>query len=163
MAAVDYFLKLDGIQGESKDDKHKDEIHLDSWSFGESNTGTFAGGGGGGAGKVTMNDFTFVKHTDKSGPKLFLACADGEHIKSAVLTCRKAGKDQQEYYKVTMNDCLISSYNTAGSGGGDVVPTEQITLNFAHIKIEYKEQKDDGTLGGTTMAEYNLKKMKAGA
>ena len=72
MAAVDYFLKIDGIQGESQDDKHKNEIHLDSWSFGESNAGTFSVGGGGGAGKVQMQDFHFVKRVDKAGPKLFL-------------------------------------------------------------------------------------------
>ena len=161
MAAVDYFLKIDGIKGESKDDKHKDEIHLESWSFGANNTGTYSSGGGGGAGKVTMQDFNFTKRIDASGPKLFLACAQGEHIKSALLTCRKAGKDQQEYLKITFSDVLVSNYNTSGSGGDDVVPTEHISINFAYIKVEYSEQKDDGTLGGKTMVEYNLKKMKA--
>jgi len=161
MAAVDYFLKIEGIQGESQDAKHKDEIHLESWSFGENNTGTFSVGGGGGAGKVQMQDFHFVKKVDKAGPKLFLACAQGEHIKSAILTCRKAGKDQQEYMKVTFKDILVSSYQTSGSGGADVVPLEQISLNFAAIKFEYKEQKADGTLGGSTVAEFNLKTMTA--
>ncbi|MFB3813500.1 MAG: Hcp family type VI secretion system effector [Terriglobales bacterium] len=161
MGAVDYFLKIEGIQGESQDAKHKDEIQLESWSFGEQNTGTFATGGGGGAGKVAMQDFHFVKKVDKAGPKLFLACAQGEHIKSALLTCRKAGKDQQEYLKVSFKDILISSYQTSGSGGSDIVPLEQIAFNFAAIKIEYREQKADGTLGGATNAEYNLKQMKA--
>jgi type VI secretion system secreted protein Hcp len=162
MAAVDYFLKIDGIPGESQDAKHKNEIQLESWSFGESNTGTLAVGGGGGAGKVQMQDFHFVKKVDKAGPKLFLACAQGEHITAPViLTCRKAGKDQQEYMKVTFTDVLVSSYNTSGSGGSDIVPLEQISLNFAKIKFEYKEQKADGTLGGSTVAEFNLKTMQA--
>jgi type VI secretion system secreted protein Hcp len=161
MAVVDYFLKIDGIQGESQDQKHKNEIHLESWSFGETNAGTFSTGGGGGAGKVNMQDFHFVKKVDKSGPKLFLACATGEHIKSATLVCRKAGKDQQEYLKVEFKDLLVSSYRTSGSGSSDVLPMEEISLNFAAIKIDYKEQKADGTLGGSTMAEYNLKEMAA--
>src|SRR5690242_3182448 len=117
MAAVDYFLKVDNIQGESEDDKHKNEIQLESWSFGATQSGTFAFGGGGGAGKVQMQDFHFVKKADKAGPKLLLACATGDHIPNIVLTCRKAGKDQQEYLVITLSDCLISSFRTSGSGG----------------------------------------------
>ena len=52
MAAVDYFLKIDNIPGESEDDKHKSEIQLESWRIGATQSGTFASGGGGGAGKV---------------------------------------------------------------------------------------------------------------
>lgn len=162
MAAVDYFLKVDGIPGESQDSKHKDEIQLISWSFGEQNSGTFSVGGGGGAGKVVMGDFNFVKLVDKAGPKLFLACAQGAHIPNALLTCRKAGTDQQEYLKITFKDVLISKYETTGSGAvNEVVPLESISFNFAAIKIEYREQKADGTLGGSTVAEFNLKTMKA--
>ena len=160
MAAVDYFLKIDGIQGESEDDKHKNEIQCESWSFGATQSGSFAMGGGGGAGKVQMQDFHFVKKVDKAGPKLLLSCATGEHIPKSVLVCRKAGKDQQEYMKITLSDCLVSSYHTSGSGGSDIVPLEEVSINFAKIEYEYKEQKADGTLGGTTKAEFDLKKMK---
>ena len=89
--AFDCFLKLDGIEGESHDSKHKNEIDVQSWSWGQSQTGTHGSGGGGGAGKVSMQDFHFVMGVNKSSPKLMLACATGEHIKKAVLTCRKAG------------------------------------------------------------------------
>jgi type VI secretion system secreted protein Hcp len=130
MAAVDYFLKIDGIEGESHDHKHENEIELDSWSFGETNAGTMGRGGGGGAGKVSMQDFHFVMHNNKASPKLFIACATGDHIKSAKLTCRKAGKDQQEFLKVTFTDLLVSSYQTGGSGASDVLPVDQISLNF---------------------------------
>lgn len=160
MAAVDYFLKLDGIDGESTDSKHKGEIDIESWSWGETNAGTHAGQGGGGAGKVQMQDFHFVMRVSKASPKLMLACATGEHIKKAVLICRKAGKEQQEYLKVTMSDLLVSSYQTGGSSG-NVVPTDQVSLNFSKIEYEYKEQKADGTLGGTTKGGYNLKENKA--
>jgi type VI secretion system secreted protein Hcp len=161
MASVDYFLKIETIPGESKDTKHKDEIDLESFSWGATQGGSFAAGGGGGAGKVSMQDFHFVMKMNKSSPKLLLACANGEHIKKAVLVCRKAGKDQQEYLKVVMSDILVSSYQSGGSSHGDPLPTEQISLNFAKIEMEYKEQKDDGTLGGTTKAGYDLKQMKA--
>src|SRR5262245_66045949 len=106
--ATDYFLKLEGVEGESTDDKHKGEIDREQFSFGERQQGTGGHGGGGGAGKVQMNDFRFVSRTCKASPKLFLACATGEHLKKAVLTCRKAGKDQQEYLIVTMEDVLVS-------------------------------------------------------
>jgi type VI secretion system secreted protein Hcp len=157
MAAVDYFLKVDGIDGESQDAKHKAEIDLESWSWGETQSGTSAGGGGGGAGKVSMQDFHFVMKVNKASPKLMLACASGQHIGKAVLTCRKAGTDQQEFLKVTMSDLLVSSYQTGGSGGSDIVPTDQISVNYSKIEFEYKEQKPDGTLGGSVKAGWNLK------
>jgi len=160
MAHVDYFLKLDGIEGESPDAKHKAEIQLESWSWGESNSGTHSAGSGGGAGKVAMQDFHFVMKANKASPKLMLACATGEHIPKGVLTCRKAGKEQQEFLKVTMSDLLVSSYQTGGSGHGDVVPTDQISINFSKIEWEYKEQKPDGSLGGAVKAGYDVKANK---
>ncbi len=163
MAAADYFLKIDGIQGESQDEKHKNEIQLESWSLGATQSGTLAAGGGGGAGKVQMQDFHFVKRIDKSGPKLFQYCATGEHIPNIVLVCRKAGKQQQEYLKITMKECLISSYHISGSGGNDIVPMEEGSINFAQIEKEYAEQKPDGTLGGRVKMQFNLKTMKASA
>jgi type VI secretion system secreted protein Hcp len=157
MAAVDYFLKIDGIDGESTDSKHKGEIDIESWSWGESQTGTHSGGGGGGAGKVHMQDFHFVMRMNKASPKLMLACATGEHIKKAVLTMRKAGKEQQEYAKITMSDLLISSYQTGGSSKGDIIPLEQISLNYSKIEFEYKEQKSDGSLGSPVKTGYDVK------
>ena len=160
MAAVDYFLKLDGIDGESADHKHKGSIDLESWSWGEAQSGTHGSGGGGGAGKVSMQDFHFVMKVNKASPKLMLACASGEHIKKATLTCRKAGKEQQEFLKITLNDLLVSSYQTGGSGHSDIVPTDQISLNYSTIKFEYKEQKQDGSLGGAVEAGWDVKANK---
>ena len=160
MAVVDYFLKIDGIDGESEDAKHKAEIQLESWTFGETNTGTSSYGGGMGAGKVQMQDFHFTMKVNKATPKLFLACATGEHIKKAVLTCRKAGKEQQEYLIWTYTDLLVSSYQTSGHGSSDVVPLDQISLNFSKVEIQYKEQKADGTLSGAIKAGYDLKQSK---
>lgn len=161
MAEVDYFLKIDGIPGESTDDKHKNEIDVESWSWGESQTGSSAGGGGGGAGKVHMNDFQFLMKVNKASPKLFLTCANGAHIKEALLTCRKAGKEQQEYLKFKFTDLLISSYQTGGSAGA-VIPTDQIAFNFAKIEFEYYPQKPDGSLDAKVVQWYDLKANKGG-
>ena len=160
MAAVDYFLKIDGIQGESRDDRHKDEIDIESFSWGETQSGTFAVGGGGGSGKISMQDFHFNMLVNKASPALFLACAQGDHIKNAILTCRKAGRDQQEFLKVTMNDVLVSSFQIGGAGG--VVPTDQISLNFAKIEVEYQEQDATGKLVGSIKTWFDLKSMKGG-
>jgi type VI secretion system secreted protein Hcp len=160
MAAVDYFLKLDNIEGESKDSKHTGEIDLISWSWGATQSGTASQGGGLGGGKVSMQDFHFVMQINKATPKLILACAQGDHIPKAVLICRKAGTEQQEYLKYTFSDVMVSSYQTGGSGGSGIVPTEQVSLNYTKMEIEYKEQKENGQLGGAIKAGYDLKAMK---
>ena len=161
MAAVDYFLKIDGIQGESMDAKHKDEIQIHSFSFGESQAGTMAFGGGGGAGKVQMQDFHFTMNVNKASPKLFLKCANGEHIKKAILTARKAGKDQQDYLIVTFTDVLVSSFQTSGDANANHLPVDSCSLNFAEIEWSYKLQNVDGTLGAAQTVKYNLKEMVA--
>jgi type VI secretion system secreted protein Hcp len=158
VAAVDYFLKIDGIEGESEDAKHGKEIEILSWSWGEHQQGSMGHGTGGGAGKVSMQDFSFTMKCCKASPKLFLACANGEHIKSAILTCRKAGKEQQEFLKWTFSDLLVSSYSTGGSGGADIIPVDSIAFNFTKIETAYKVQKPDGTLGEEFKAGYDLKK-----
>jgi len=120
MAAVDYFLKIDGVPGESTDDKHKNEIDVESWSWGATQTGTLAFGGGGGAGKVQFQDFHFATALNTSSPTLMLRCATGEHIKSAILTARKAGDgNAEEFLKVTLTDVLVSSYQTGGAATPD--------------------------------------------
>ncbi|MBA4156459.1 MAG: type VI secretion system tube protein Hcp [Gemmatimonadetes bacterium] len=160
MANVDYFLKIDGIEGESADDKHKSEIDLESWSWGATQPGTNSGMGGGGAGKVSMQDFHFVMRHNKASPLLMKAVATGQHIKEAKLTCRKAGGEQQEYMSIKFSDLLISSYQTGGSNG-DVIPLDQISFNFAKIEHEYKPQKEDGSLDSPVKAGYDLKANKS--
>ncbi len=160
--ANDYFLKIDGIEGESQDSKHKNEIDIASYSWGATNVGDAAYRGGMGAGKVSMQDFHFTMRVCKATPKLMLACASGQHIKSAVLTVRKAGKEQQEFLKYKLDDFIVSSYQAGGSSGDATIPMDQISLNFSKIEIEYKEQKADGTLGGSVKANWDVKQNKGG-
>src|SRR5262245_66611402 len=117
--AVDMFLKLDGIKGESKDDKHKDEIHIESFSWGMNQSGSMGHGGGGGAGKVSVHDISITKFVEKSSCDLMYACASGKHIKEGLITVRKAGEKPLEYLKIKLTDILISGIQEAGHGGGD--------------------------------------------
>ena len=159
MAQVDYFLKIDGVEGESTDAKHKGEIDIMSFSWGATQTGTFAFGGGGGAGKVQFQDFHFTSSVSKASPTLMLKCATGEHIKSATLTCRNAGETQQEFMHIKFEDVLVSSYQSGGSQGGGV-PTDQMSLNFAKVTFDYQPQKPDGTLDSAVKAGWDLKANK---
>ena len=160
MAAFDYFLKIDGIDGESTDARHKGEIDVESWSWGEAQAhpaGT--GGGGGGAGKVTMTDFSFTTKLSKASPKLFLSCAEGNHIKAAWLTARRsAGKAADYFLKWTFSDLLVSAYQTGASAGD--APLDQVSLRFAKIEVEYKEQRPDGSFGAAFKAGWDLRSNK---
>jgi type VI secretion system secreted protein Hcp len=158
--AVDYFIKFDGIKGESADAKHKGEIDIESWSWGETQVRP-GHGGGGGAGKVSMQDFLFVMRLNAASPSLMQACASGKHIKTAMLSGRKAGKAQQDYLTFKFHDVLVSSYQTGGSEQSDVVPTDQVSFNFAKIEVEYKPQKPDGTLATAVRFGWDLKANKS--
>ncbi len=151
------FLKLDGVEGESVDSKHKGEIDVESFSWGLTNPSSATGQG---AGKVSMQDFHFVMRQNAASPKLILACATGEHIKKAVLTVRKAGKEQQEYLKVTMQDCLVSSYQTGGTG--EEVPSDQVALNFGQIDYSYSPQAADGRLEAPIVASVDVTQNRRG-
>jgi type VI secretion system secreted protein Hcp len=162
MAAVDYFLVLEGIEGESQDSvmKSKKAIDLESWSWSESQSGTSVHGTGAGAGKVSVQDLHFTKKMDKASPNLMGYCSQGKPIKTATLTARKAGGTQEEFLKITMTDALISSYSTGGAAHSDIVPSDQGSLNFAKIEMEYKPQKDDGSLGAAVKAGWDVKANK---
>jgi type VI secretion system secreted protein Hcp len=158
--ASDYLLKLEGIKGESTDAKHKDEIEIESFSWGATNPGTFSSAGGGGAGKVNFQDLHFTARVSVASPNLMVACATGQHIKSAILTVRKQGKEQQEFYIVKLSDTLVSSYQSGGSEGSNALPVDQFSINFAKVEFEYKSQKADGTLGAPVKGGYDLKQNK---
>ena len=152
--AVDYFFRIAGIEGESTDAKHKGWIDVESWSWGETNSGSAHSGAGGGAGRVTAEDLSFTTRVSKASPKLFLACANGQHFKEAKLIGRKAGKAQQEFLTWTFSDILVTGYQTGGAEGGDLMP---VSLNFAKAKVEYRAQKADGSLEPAVTAGWDFK------
>lgn len=135
-AASDYFLKINGVEGESTHEQHKGEIEISSWSWGMSNSSSMSTGSGGGAGKVNVQDLSFTKQYDKSSPHLMKRCASGEHIKDAVITMRRTSGDRAEQYLTyKLEGVRCTSYQV--SAGGDQ-PTESISLNFTKMTVEYK-------------------------
>ncbi len=141
--AVNMFLKVDGIKGEARDAKHKDEIDVLSWSWGMASPPPATGGGGGGAGKVSFQDLSIGKRIDAASPPLMLSCASGQHIKSALLSARKAGAGPAEYLTIKLEDVLVTSV-AVGEPGPKGGGTETVTLNFAKVALEYLPQKTAG-------------------
>jgi type VI secretion system secreted protein Hcp len=137
---ADYFLKLDGIAGESADAKHKDEIELVAFSWGVSAPGG-GGGSGGGAGRAQFKEFTFLMRVNKASPQLFLATVSGKHIKEGNLSVRRAGKAQLEYLKIKFTDVLVTSFEEAA---GAEAPTETVAFDFAKIEMQYTSQQARG-------------------
>ncbi len=153
--AVDMFIKIDSVDGEAKDKSHKKEIDVLAWSWGMSNSGSAHVGGGAGAGKVNVQDLSFTKYVDASSPKLMLACCDGKHFKDATLVVRKAGEKPVEYIKIKMEELLITSVSTGGSGGEDRL-TENITLNFAKVHVDYVPQDEKGAAGTAIPMSWDI-------
>lgn len=160
MAAADYFLKIEGLKGESADDKHKGEIDVTSYSLGVTNSGSHGTGGGGGVGKASFQDLHITAEVSAASPELFKACASGKHFPKAVLVIRKAGGEQQEYLIYTLTDVGVSSYQEGAHASGDPKPTDQFSLNYAKIEMEYKPQKPDGSLGSAVKTGYDVKANK---
>jgi len=153
--AVDMFIKIDDIKGESVDKTHKGEIQVLAWSWGMTQSGTTHDGPGGGAGKVNVQDISFTKYIDSSSPVLMQGCCTGKHFKKVTLTVRKAGDQPLEYLKIKLTEILISSISTGGSGGEDRL-TENVTLNFSKFELDYTPQKADGTGDAAVSASFDI-------
>ena len=158
--AADIFAKIGDIKGESFDDKHKDEIEVLSWSWGITNAAMRAAGTGAGAGKASFHDLSFTHKIDKASPVLMKSCATGQHMKEATITLRKAGKGQQEFLIIKMNDVLITAVSDAD--GAEAGPIESVSLAFAKVDVEYRPQKADGSLDAGLHFKYDLKANKEG-
>ena len=148
-----YFLKIDGIPGESHDAKHKDEIDVVSYGWGLTHAATAAAGGGG-APRPKFQDFHFTMNVNRSSPPLFLACANGRHIRTAMFTVRKSGGTQVEYLKIKFTDVVVSSFEEGGSGQGT---EETVGFGFAKIEVDYTPQLPTGAPGAVVEAGWDVK------
>ena len=158
--ASDIFAKIGDIKGESLDGKHKDEIEILSWSWGVREPLGLGGRRRGGAGKASFSDLSFTHKIDKASPLLLKACATGQHLKEATITRRKAGKGQQEFLVIKMNDVLVTSVADSDDSGG--AQMESVSLAFAKVDVEYRPQKPDGSLDAGIHFKYDLKANKEG-
>jgi type VI secretion system secreted protein Hcp len=157
--AFDGFVKIDGIPGESTDDKHKDWIEILSYSqsHNQPTSATDSSAGGGTTERANFDDLKVVKHTDKATAKIAEFCASGKHVANVVVELCRAGGDKQKYLEIKMEDVVISSFQTGGHGEADLLPTETVEFNFAKIKWTYTQQKrTDGTGGGNVTGGWDL-------
>ncbi|HEX3435871.1 MAG TPA: type VI secretion system tube protein Hcp [Pseudacidobacterium sp.] len=155
--AVDYFLDLDGIQGESQDEKFKDKIQLLSWSWGASNVSSVAGTGGSGAGKVDLSDFSTMTFFDKSTPKLFKSIVKGAHIAKGTLSAVKSGADGKPYLKVNFTEIFVTGLQMSASSE---VPSVSLSFTYNEIGVDYSLQDEKGTLKSTGEVKYSTKENK---
>ncbi len=163
--AVDLFLKIDSIQGESNKKNHQGEIDIISFDFGAVQHGSFhTGGAGGGSGKAEISDIRIQKEVDKASPLLFKACASGKHIKEAVIYSQKAGDGSTPltYYKIKLEDIIVSDIHNNGASGGDSI-MESVTFNCAKVTFDYQAQNAQGGKdGGIVTAYYDIRQNEAG-
>jgi|SRR5437867_10812767 len=157
MQAVYAFLKIDDIPGSSQDHGHKDEIALASWNWSETQSGQV--GAPGSQSRVHMQDFHFTMRVNKASTKLLLACATGQKISKAVLSCCLHLKSAREFLKYTFSDVLVTSYQSGMSGPASF-PHDQVSLSYGKVEVEYRALGDDGTLGGPSKVGYDLKANK---
>ncbi|CAG9255672.1 Hcp family type VI secretion system effector [Paraburkholderia caribensis] len=154
--AQDIFIKINGIDGESQDAAHKNEIEVRSWGWQILQQSNMHMGSGGGAGKATVEDLAFEHLVDRARPNLMKYCLTGKHIDQAVLTIRKAGGNPLEYLKITMSDVIVTQVQPSGSNTDDGI-REQVRLSFAKVKQEYVVQNAQGGSGGAVTAGYDIK------
>jgi type VI secretion system secreted protein Hcp len=158
--AIDIFAKLGDIKGESTDNKHKDEIEVLSYSWGVTNPAHFGSGSGGGAGRATFQDLSILHKIDKASPKLLEACATGEHLKDATITFRKAGKGQEDFLIIKMNEVIITG--VAQSNPSSDTGSETVNLVFAQVDWEFKPQRPNGQLDPGIPFKFDIKANKVG-
>jgi len=142
------------IKGEAAATDHAEEIVVHGWNWGMTQqvaAGLPTGGGGsaGQAGKRrSLRPLTVYKRIDKASTSLMAVLGSNDSVRTAVLSMRKAGEGQQDFFKVTLTDGRVVDLGYAADDHGNVV--EQVTFAFAKIEVEYRPQSGTGTRGGAS-------------
>jgi type VI secretion system secreted protein Hcp len=150
---ADYFLRIDGIPGESQNPRHQGEIEVESFSWSETFLASAAGTGG--AGKVHVQDLHITKQVDKASPLLMLATASGRHLTSAVLAAQRPGTEPLDYLTISLGGVMVNSYQT-GAPAGQPGPVDQVSFSFRQIEIVYRSQRPDGSLDTPVTAGWDV-------
>lgn len=158
--AQDMFIKIDGIEGESLDATHKNEIEVLSWHWASTQHSNMHSGSGGGSGKATVEDFSFEHYVDKASTNLLMYCLTGKHIKDVQFVIRKAGGDPLEYLTVKFTDVIITRVETAGSVEDETRPRERVCLAFTKVTQDYVMQTAEGSKSGVISGTYDVKANK---
>jgi type VI secretion system secreted protein Hcp len=133
--AIELFLKLTGIDGESIDAKHKGEIDVLAWSWGLSHE--VASTGGVPTGRTKIESISIQKLVDLASPLLLSASAQSKSISDGMLTARKAGKSGGEFLLFKMTNVVVTSVSVAATEATDA-PTESVNLSFGKLEFTYR-------------------------
>jgi type VI secretion system secreted protein Hcp len=157
--AFDAFLKIDGIPGESTDDKHKDWIEIQSFShkIEQPAQATASSAGGATAERVNHAQYVITHFLDKASPKIYEACCTGKHIKDVTIELCRSGGDKVKYMDIRMEQVLISKAEPHGSANDEGFPSETVSFSYGKIKWTYTQQKrTDGAGGGNVSSGWDL-------
>lgn len=161
MASIqDFYIKLDGIDGESKDSKHKNWVDVLNFNYAVSQSSSMFTGGGGGVGKASFDALSFTHYVDKATPNLLQYCASGKHIGTVQVSCCKVGDGSQEYMHITLTDCLVTHAGPSGSSD-DARVKETVSLSYSKIEVKVKEQNADGSMGAEITGHWDVKQNQA--
>ena len=156
--AIDVYLQIEGIKGESTDDRHKDWIECLSVQFGVSQprSATASTGGGHTAERCEHQDIALSKLADLSTPILLQTCSAGKTIPKAKLEFMRAdGKGERiKYFEIELENVLIGAVSPTVSEGA--IMHENVKLKFSKIKWKYTQQKVSGGAGGNTAGGWDL-------
>ena len=150
--ALDMFLTLDGIAGESTDPVHKGAIEISSWSWGLSEPASMASAG---AGKVAIQNIVIHKNVDIASPLLIQHCAQGANIASGSIFVRKAGGDPKDFLVFKMTNVLVLSVTVDAAASSDL-PTETVTLAFSKFEFDYSTLSATGALGAQKSVGWDI-------
>ncbi|WP_273852508.1 Hcp family type VI secretion system effector [Serratia bockelmannii] len=157
--AMDMFLKVEGINGESKNANHKQWIDVFSFNWGARQPGNMAVGGGGGAGKVNFRDLTVQALIDKATPALLKYCSAGKHLAKVQLSLCKAGGQEVEYTHITLEDVLVTHTDFIGVEHGSTLGIEY-SFQAGKVSMEYWEQAKQGNKGASVQMGWDIKQNK---
>ena len=155
--SVAMFMKIEGANGESKDSQHKDWTDIESFSWGATQPGSMATGGG--TGKASFNDLHIVARIDRAAPAVLKHCATGKHLSKIEVSVYKAGGEQVEYSRITLEDVLVTSVQYTGDQDDDAMMVSY-AFQAAKVKQQYWEQTDKGGKGAESVVGYDIKQNK---
>ena len=154
--AIDMFLKLGDIVGESQDAVHRDEIDVLAWSWGASQAGSLHVATGGAAGKANFQDLSITKLVDRSSDDLLRILATGDNIAEGQLTLRSSGSVKPlEFLVIKFSPVLVTSLTPGGSAGEDRL-TENLTLNFGQFEYQYTPRRPDGGVDPVEVMKWSI-------
>jgi type VI secretion system secreted protein Hcp len=164
---ADFYVKIDGIKGESTDADHKEWIEVLSFNHGitQPASATKASAGGGTTARAEHQDYSITKYVDAASPKLYEACSNGKHIKEVTIELMRASGDKRvKYMEVKLEEVVISHVSPGGHGAGNDFPVEAVGFNYGKIKWIYSQQKRaDGSQAGQTTGGWDLTQNKVHA